>query len=196
MDSLSVQLAPLIVAVMALCFSVYNFAQSRHRRRRKLLNAIYHHATRAMESLSEQQKANRAIRKTIESDESYTPYVVAVSPANELVYDQVIEAMEWLNPADEKTMLRYFHSQSNLHALGQSFNSDFVRSWNRERKLAMWSILEKELDGTLQHARAVKSFYAPRGLRGEYFRGWGECRDRTQNQNQKSGGCRAQNENA
>ncbi len=157
MDSLSVQLAPLIVAVMALCFSVYNFAQSRHRRRRKLLNAIYHHATRAMESLSEQQKANRGIRKTIESDESYTPYVVAVSPANELVYDQVIEAMEWLNPADEKTMLRYFHSQSNLHALGQSFNSDFVRSWNRERKLAMWSILEKELDGTLQHARAVKS---------------------------------------
>ena len=156
MDYLIEHLAPLLVAVVALCLSLYNFAQSRRRKRRKLFS-VYYHAVMAIESIEAQQKNNQRIRKTIAEDDAYTPLIASVSSANELTYQQVLDVMEWLNQEEEEATLSYFHHQSDLHALGQSFNSDFVRNWSQERKLEMWAHLEEKMEETLRHACAVKA---------------------------------------
>ena len=94
----------------------------------------------------------------MEIEESYTPYFVVVSPAaNDLIYDQVIEAMGWLNLEEGKALLRYFYKQSDFHALAQSFNSEYVRSWGPERKLAMWDDLDKGMKETIECACNVKA---------------------------------------
>ena len=150
-------LGTLLVSILALGLSLTIFL-SRRKKRRKLIDAIYHHVTVAESDLETQRKSNEEIRENIRRKESYTPYFVVVSPAaNDLIYNQVIEAMGWLNLEEGKVLLRYFYKQSDLHTLAQSFNSEYVRSWGPERKLAMWDDLDKGMKETIECARNVKA---------------------------------------
>lgn len=150
-----VALMAVIVSLMALALSVYTLRRSERRRRSKLVNAVYHHADMAVTNFEEQQGRNDAIRQKIEDNDSYTPYV-AYSSADDLTYDQVIELMECLKAKEEKDVLFYFYCQMDYHALGQSFNSEYVRGWPRDRKLQLWVHWERKCQDALDYAKKTR----------------------------------------
>ena len=163
------ELVPLLVSVAALCLSAYVFLESRGRRRRKLVNAIYHHATRAIEDLETLKDRNDSIREKIEQDESYTPHVVR-STADDLTYDQVIEVMELLDEREEAVVLSYFHQEAELHAYAASFDLEFVRRWPSDRKLALWKAYEKSGKDTLESATNTARILEDHQFPGRAFR--------------------------
>ena len=132
-----VSLLSFIISVVAIVFSVYKHK----RKRRELIDAVYYHAKEAIKTLEKQKCANKKIRKKIENDKSYAPYI-AVSSTNDITYDQVIELMEWLKKENkdqaEKAILYYFHMQAALHAISMSFHLKFVREFPSERKKELW----------------------------------------------------------
>lgn len=149
----------LLGIIVALILSVYNFYSSlrSHRiKRQKLVNTVYYHVIQAIDSLQNQEKGNQTIREKIsQMNSSYTPFV-ARSPADDLTYDHIIEVMEWLDKDGEKAVSSYFHAQMGLHALGQSFDLDFVRDWPQERKLQLWDAYVMFQADTLRYARKTK----------------------------------------
>ncbi len=102
-----------------------------------------------------QAEKNETIRQKINADESYTPYV-ARSSSDDLTYEQIIEVMEWLDEEEEKSVASYFHSQSSLHAIAESLELEFVRSWPSDRKLQLWKTYEKYEENTLTYARETR----------------------------------------
>ena len=163
------ELVPLFVSFAALCLSAYIFLESRGRRRRKLVNAVYHHASKAVRDLETLKDRNDSIREKIEQDESYTPHVVR-STADDLTYDQVIEVMELLNEREEETVLSYFHHEAELHAFAESFDLEFVRGWPSGRKLALWQLFEKSQKDTLENATGTVRILKDRQFPGRVFR--------------------------
>lgn len=150
-----IEVLAMLTAVVALGFSLYTFSHTQRRRRRKLVSAVYYHAGLAVETLEGHLKNRKTIRENIEKDESYMPYVVR-SPVDDLTYDQVIEVMEWLNREEEETVSLYFHHQSGLHAIAQSFDLEFIRNWPVDRRLRLWDKFEEYLEETLEHARRTR----------------------------------------
>ena len=147
-----VTIIAIIVPSATLVFNIWTNRKARSTRRRNLVNAVYHHATRAVQDLKEFKDNAASIREKIEKDDSYTPYAILSHP-DDLTYDQVIEVMELLNEQDDKIILSYFHSESALHAHLQSFDSEFVRAWPRDRKMRLWEGCEKYQKETLASAR-------------------------------------------
>lgn len=150
-----VPLLAVVVSLMAVILSFRTLQRSERRRRSKLVNAVYHHADMAVENFEEQQGRNHAIRQKIKGDGSYTPYV-AYSSADDLTYDQVIELMECLKVKEEKDVLFYFYYQMDYHALGQSFNSEYVRGWPQGRKLQLWEHWERTGQHALGYAKKTR----------------------------------------
>lgn len=146
--------------IVALFLGVDNnrrLKQSDRRRREKIVNVVYYHVRQALENLQSQEKGNQLIRDQInQGSNSYTPYVVK-SPAGDLTYDHVIQVMEWLDKDGEIAVSRYFHAQMGLHAVGKSFDLDFVRGWPQERKMRLWHEFEKFQRDTLKYAEETKS---------------------------------------
>lgn len=163
------ELVPLFVSFAALCLSAYIFLESRGRRRRKLVNAVYHHASKAVRDLETLKDRNDSIREKIEQDESYTPHVVR-STADDLTYDQVIEVMELLNEREEEIVLSYFHHEAELHAFAASFDLEFVRRWPSDRKFALWKAYEESTKDTLESATNTARILEDHQLPGRAFR--------------------------
>ncbi len=121
-----------LTAFSALILSLYNWTQSRRWKRRKLVNTIYYHTKYAIEALRDQQKKNHLIQEKIKNNNSYTPYVPR-SSADDLTYEHIIDVMEWLDEDGEKSVSSYFYTQMGLHALAQTFDTEFVRGWPQKR---------------------------------------------------------------
>ena len=145
----------IIVALFLSIYNFYNSILSHRRKRQKLINTVYYHVIHARESLQGQKKGNKSIRERIRNNNSYTPYA-ARSPADDLTYDHIIEVMEWLDEDGEKAVSSYFHAQMGLHALGQSFDLDFVRDWPQERKLQLWDAYVLYQANTLKYAEKAE----------------------------------------
>lgn len=145
--------------IVALFLSIYNFydtLRSHRKKRQKLVNTIYYHVIQAIDNLQNQEKGNQTIREKIDQmNSTYTPFV-ARSPADDLTYEHIIEVMEWLNKDGEQAVSSYFHAQMALHALGQSFDLDFVRDWPQERKLRLWDAYVMFQAETLKYATKTK----------------------------------------
>ncbi len=152
---IAVELLTALVALVALGFSLFNFFESRHRKRRKLVDAIYHHTNDAVNSLEGARHANNEARKEIRKNRFYTPYVPR-SDADDLTYDQIIELMELLNEQESSTLLSYFHHEAELHAYAQSFDLELVRGWRSARKLSLWKRYEASMEDTLKYAVATR----------------------------------------
>ena len=150
-----------LVAVLAFILSLYNFLHLRSTRRKKLINAVYHHVTLAEEHLENIGRKTEEVAQKIKTDESYLPYIPR-SASDDLTYDHVIELMQWLNSREqEETVLRYFHLQSNLHALAAGFELEFIRGWRLDRKLSMWKLFEEYRKSTLERAQEAKEILEP-----------------------------------
>ncbi len=141
-----------LTAFSALILSLYNWTQSRRWKRRKLVNTIYYHTKYAIEALRDQQKKNHLIQEKIKNNNSYTPYVPR-SSADDLTYEHIIDVMEWLDEDGEKSVSSYFYTQMGLHALAQTFDTEFVRGWPQERKLQLWRFYEEYQRNTLKYAQ-------------------------------------------
>ena len=152
----------IVVSFLAFGFSIYTYSQVRRSKRRKLINTIYHHADRTIEVSSAHQENSTNTRRLIENDPTYTPYTVITSSTDDLTYDQVIDALEWLKTEEEKAVISYFHSQSQLLALGQSFNYEIVRNLEQDRKLKLFGMFEQCNTETLDYARQVKKLLGKR----------------------------------
>lgn len=146
----------IFVALLLSVYNLYSSMQSHRRKRQKLVNTVYYHVRHAIDTLQEQQKGNKSIREKISNDSSYTPYV-ASSPADDLTYDHIIEVMEWLDEKGEEAVSFYFHAQMGLHALGKSFDLEFVRGWSPDRKLRLWEFFEEYQKNTLKYAGKAKN---------------------------------------
>ncbi len=134
----------LAISSIALLFSIYTFSISHRRRRKKLLNAVYHHVKVYQEWHKNFVGKHDVFRNKIKEDKSYMPYPV-LSSVNDLSYEHIIEAMEWLKSekidggkSEEELLSRYFHSHAFLCAHVESFEKDLVMTWPTERKLAIW----------------------------------------------------------
>lgn len=149
----------IVVSFLAFGFSIYTYSQVRRSKRRKLINTIYHHADRTIQLAKAYKKAYRNARESLEKNPTYTPFALMTSSTDDLTYDQVIDALEWLSEEkEENAVLSYFHGQAVLLALGQSFNSEFVRSWDKDRKLNLLGILDKHTNETIRCAHEAKEF--------------------------------------
>ena len=173
------------IAAVTFIWRVCQSERSERRRRRKLVNAVYHHVDRAVNSLEGQAEKNETIRQKINADESYTPYV-ARSSSDDLTYEQIIEVMEWLERRKRSqwrpisilshrfTRLRRAWSWSSLE-VGLR-----IGNW-------LWKTYEKYEENTLTYARATREVEEPGGNSSlessgnEYLsllKGWDRCPDR------------------
>ena len=75
-----------LVAVLAFILSLYNFLHLRSTRRKKLINAVYHHVTLAEEHLENIGRKTEEVAQKIKTDESYLPYIPR-SASDDLTYD-------------------------------------------------------------------------------------------------------------
>ena len=146
----------ILMALLLSLYNLYSLIQSSRRKRQKLVNTVYYHVRHAIDNLQEQQKGNKSIRENIRNDSSYTPYMPS-TPTDDLTYDHIIEVMEWLDEKGEEAVSFYFHAQVGLHALGKSFELEFVRGWPPDRKLRLWGIFEKYQEDTLKYAEKAKN---------------------------------------
>ena len=134
-----------IIATFVFLFSIYTFSISHRRRRKKLLNAVYHHVKefqKGPEYFDEEQRDK--IKEKIKKDKNFMPYTV-LSSANNLSYEHIIEAMEWLksektgdDESEEGLLSKYFHSHAFFCAHAESFEKNLVLTWPTDRKLAIW----------------------------------------------------------
>lgn len=145
------------IAVAAFLLSCYNFTRSHRRKQRKLINAVYYHVVLAIYFFKKQQKNHPAVEQKINSDESYTPYIPQ-SSHDDLTYDHIIDAMEWLDSEEEEEkVLYYFHYQLALHALATSFQDEHFRNLSWERRKAVWNAYKNYHHRTLKYAEEVKT---------------------------------------
>ena len=127
------------------------------RRKKKFVNAVYHHVDEAIDRLKDEgrEKINKTIRRKIENDKSYMPYI-ARSSADDLTYEHIIGVMEWLDEKGGKAVASYFYSQSSLHAVEESFGVEYVGSWLVDRKLELWNLYVSYQEETLKNAMAAE----------------------------------------
>ena len=127
----------------------FHSIRSDNRRRRKLINAIYHHADVAVASLEIQKHNNDSIREKIKNNGSCTP-CAPYSPTDDITYEQIIERMGHLpkkkcpfNRKKEKLIRRemeqdissYFHWRARFHAIAQGFYSESIEKMGSRKKI-------------------------------------------------------------
>ena len=147
-----------IIAAATFLLRVWLNERSERRRKKELVNAVYHHVDEAIDRLEGKEKweeMNITIRNKIEKDASYTPYFVR-SSASDLTYDHIIGVMEWLDETEEKSVASCFYTQSSLHAVEESFNLEHVRSWSSSRKLQLWEIYAEYREKVLRDALGAR----------------------------------------
>ena len=159
----SFSIASLGIATIAALFSIYTFSTSHRKRRKKLINAVYYHVKETKEWLghSSRKEKHEAIRKKIEEGKGYMPYPV-FSSADDLSYEHIIEAMEWLSSkktgggeSEEELLSRYFHQYMHFRAYLSSFEKYLLMDWPTDRKLAIWQGFANAQEKTLNYANKL-----------------------------------------
>ena len=149
-----------IIAILVFLFSIYTFSISHRRKRKKLLNAVYHHVKEFQKRFDEEQRDK--IKEKIKKDKNFMPYPV-LSSVDDLSYEDIIEAMEWLksekkgiDKSEEELLSRYFHSHAHLFAHAESFEKDLIMTWPTDRKLAIWEAFADVQKETFGYAKELK----------------------------------------
>ncbi|MGR3914172.1 MAG: hypothetical protein OD918_06550 [Gammaproteobacteria bacterium] len=171
-NSLVMLISPVGMFIIALV-SLILVLRTSHGKRETLVNTFYHHVTRAILSLElflGEQNADMwdEFRKGIESDTSYTPYLIQ-SSADNLTYDQMIEVLAVLKGVDEKyeeKLLSYFHNDQFMHAVADSFN--FAKDFSMKRKLKLLDSFKHACEWTLSDAKYLEPIFKEQ--RKKYFR--------------------------
>ena len=126
-----------LISILALCLSIYSVWQPHRTKRKKLVNAAYYHVKLAVERLQDMDQQIETAREKIRADKSYKMHI-ARSNTDDLTYDHVIELMEWLNPDQEKIISDYFHAQSAMHGVAESFDLPQPAHFPRTSNCACW----------------------------------------------------------
>ena len=135
----------------------FNLALPARKRKYMTVDAVRHHATYAMQNIQAQSPSIDPVRKKIQQDKSYHPYVVPI-PEPDLSYSQVIEVLHFVKTKTEREqILDYYYNQIELNAIIASFSSEMVRGFPQERKLGLWNIYDGKLKGTLRAAKLAHS---------------------------------------
>ena len=157
-------LGPLLsgIALSAAAWIAYcNLVRPTRRRQAVLIDTVYHHASFAIKQLEGHDEVIETVRKKIECDKSYHPYVVDHTDAD-LSYSQVIEVLRYVNTEEERPILYYYYSQADLHEIIKSFSSGLVKSFPVERKLRLWEEFREQWNKTLCYAKSVEAILKER----------------------------------
>jgi len=146
-----------IFSTGAICGSALAFWWKHETKRKKLIEAVYHHIKSTQKNLKELETAIADSPNRMRADEKYTPYVV-ISREDNLAYPDLIELMMSLNSAEEKIILDYFHAQAALHAIAASFATEVFRGLPMEQKIRSINGLEEFRKETLKFAAAAEEF--------------------------------------
>jgi len=130
---------------------------SKRTKRKKLIEAVYHHVSLTRKNLKELEAAIADSPNRMRADEKYTPYAV-ISREDNLAYSDLIELMLSLNSEEGKTILNYFHAQASLHAIAASLGTEVFRGLLLEQKIGAINRLEELRKETLKFAVAAEEF--------------------------------------
>jgi len=146
-----------IFSTLAICASALVYLLERKGKRKKLIEAVYHHIKSTQSNLNSLETAIADSPNRMRADEKYTPYVV-VSREDNLAYSDLIELMLSLNSAEEQVILDYFHAQAALHAIAASFATEVFRGLPLEQKIRSMDSLNEFRKETLKFAAAAEAF--------------------------------------
>ncbi|CAJ2376407.1 MAG: hypothetical protein IBGAMO2_330016 [Arenicellales bacterium IbO2] len=146
-----------LISILALCLSIYSVWQPHRTKRKKLVNAAYYHVKLAVERLQDMDQQIETAREKIRADKSYKMHI-ARSNTDDLTYDHVIELMEWLNPDQEKIISDYFHAQSAMHGVAESFDLAAAGAFSTDQQLRLLDIFAAVCGQTREYARAAEKF--------------------------------------
>ena len=158
--SQTVLASPVIAAAIALLAFIPSAAYFYILRKNKAdvaINLIHQYAEYAKTDIQNSLGEYSAIKKKILDDkysENYTP-LLCYTGMGKLSFEQVSEIRQYLTKDEQDSLFAYLMAESNRDALVWAINTDFLRKFRQDRKVATWDVFMEEEANVEKKAEAL-----------------------------------------